>query len=209
MALGRIFLYAHSVNIHGLSMTEAQRSDSDHVSSIEYSLLGFLKDRPMHGYELYQELCRKSGLGLIWTVRQSQLYAILARLEARSLVASQIVDSGPRPARKVFHLTEEGTETFESWLLRPAGRKDFRLDFCAKLLFARAAGCASALVAAQKGECAHWLAEMRSRGEACPELSMDRLVYRYRVSQLESMAAWLDECASFVEAEESTKRDME
>jgi DNA-binding PadR family transcriptional regulator len=209
MAVGHNFIYTHPVNIHALSKDERQHSDSDRVSTIEYSLLGLLKDRPMHGYELYQELCRKSGLGLIWTVRQSQLYAILARLESRSLVASQIVDSGPRPARKVFHLTEEGTETLESWLPQPAGRKDFRLDFCAKLLFARAAGCASALVAAQKGECALWLAEMRSRGAACPELSMDRLVYRYRVSQLESTAAWLDECASFVEAEKSTERGME
>jgi PadR family transcriptional regulator, regulatory protein AphA len=168
--------------------------------SIEYSLLGLLGERPMHGYELYRELCRKSGLGLVWTVKQAQLYGILARLESAALVASELVVSGQRPARKVFHLTEEGRAAFDGWVSAPAGRRDFRLDFPAKLLFARKAGAraAAALVSAQRRSCASWLDDMRSRGAACEAGSLDELFYRYRIGQLEAAASWLELCASYV-----------
>lgn len=167
--------------------------------SIEYSLLGLLGEKPMHGYELYQELSQKSGLGLIWTVKQAQLYAILARLETKGLIAAELIVSGPRPARKVFHLTEEGEVAFAAWLREPANRRDFRLDFLAKLLSARGKGpdVAAALVVEQRRLCGQWLDDMRSRGAGCAPGSLDSLVYRYRIGQLEAMASWLGECAAY------------
>lgn len=168
-------------------------------ASIEYSLLGLLDERAMHGYELSRELRRKSGLGLVWTVKQSQLYAILSKLEARGLIVAALVTDGPRPAKKVYSLTEAGAAEFARWLSVPAGRKNFRLDFLAKLIAAekRDAEAASVLVAAQAALCSAWLAEARSRESACPPESLDRLVYRYRIGQLEAMACWLAECAGF------------
>jgi len=156
----------------------------------------------MHGYELFRELSRKTGLGLIWTVKQAQLYAVLAKLETEGLISAEVVVQGSRPARRVFHLTEAGRSAFSGWLREPASRKEFRLDFLAKLCFALRAGpsAAESLVAEQRRLCALWLEEMRSRGEASEARSLDSLVYRYRVGQLEAMSAWLEECADYVGA---------
>ena len=172
--------------------------EEERPAPIERSLLGLLGEKPMHGYELYRELCRKSGLGLVWTVKQAQLYAILSRLEAAGLVASSLVASGRGPARRVFRVTAEGRAAFDAWLRAPASRKDFRLDFLAKLVLARRLGgrAAASLVAAQRRACAAWLDDMRGRGAACEAGSLDELVYRYRIGQLEATAAWLEECAA-------------
>lgn len=171
----------------------------DRSPSIEFSLLGLLAERPMHGYMLYRELCRKSGLGLVWTVKQAQLYGILSRLEAAGLVASDVVASGQGPVRKVFRTTAAGRAAFAKWARSPASRRDFRLDFLAKLFFARKAGgrAAFALVSAQRRECEFWLSDMRSRISSCEPSGLDALVYRYRIGQLEATASWLDECEAY------------
>jgi PadR family transcriptional regulator, regulatory protein AphA len=152
----------------------------------------------MHGYELHRELRKKTGLGLVWTVKQAQLYAILAKLEARGLIEAELVDAGARPARKVFHLTEAGSAAYEEWVRTPASRRDFRLDFLAKLLAARKSGleAAASLVGEQRRLCGLWLEEARARRAAVAEDSLDGLVHSYRIGQLEATAAWLDGCAA-------------
>jgi PadR family transcriptional regulator, regulatory protein AphA len=169
----------------------------DPSPSVEYCLLGLLGERPMHGYELHRELSLKTGLGLVWTVKQAQLYAILAKLEGEGLIAAEIVAQEGRPARKVFHLTAGGRDAYAGWLGSPTPRKDFKLDFLAKLYFARRGGGAAAasLLGAQRKLCRAWIEEMRSRFEACEESSLDALVYRYRIGQLEATLSWLDECS--------------
>jgi PadR family transcriptional regulator, regulatory protein AphA len=165
--------------------------------SVEYCLLGLLLERPMHGYELHRELSRKTGLGLVWTVKQAQLYAILAKLESEGLVAAELVAQEGRPPRKVLHLTAVGRGAFAEWARSPSPRKDFKLDFLAKLHFARRAGGseAEALVAAQRRLCEAWADEMRAKSEACEAGNLDELVYLYRIGQLEATLAWLDECS--------------
>lgn len=167
--------------------------------SVEYSLLGLLSERPMHGYELHQELSRKTGLGLIWTVKQAQLYAILTKLEAQGLVAAETFVQGNRPARRVFHLTEEGRAAYRGWVSTPAQRRDFRLDFLAKLYFARKEGpeTADSLLSKQRSCCVQWLKDMTERAGASEDKGLDLLVYRYRVGQLKAMLAWLDECGQY------------
>jgi PadR family transcriptional regulator, regulatory protein AphA len=164
--------------------------------SVEYCLLGLLGERPLHGYELYRELSRKTGLGLVWTVKQAQLYAILSKLEGEGLISAELVAQEGRPPRRVFHLTTRGRKAYSEWSASPASRKDFKLDFFAKLYFARRAGwsAAEALVVAQRGACSAWIDEMRARSDSCEAGSLDDLVYRYRIGQLEATLSWLDEC---------------
>jgi DNA-binding PadR family transcriptional regulator len=172
------------------------------ASSVEYGLLGLLGERPMHGYELHRELSRKTGLGLVWTVKQAQLYAILARLESEGLIVAELVAQEGRPSRKVHHLTDEGRLAYADWLRSPTPRKDFKLDFLAKLYFARrdCASSAETLLDAQRKLCAAWIDEMRGRSGACEAGSLDALVYRYRIGQLEATLAWLDECSGCLDA---------
>ena len=54
--------------------------------TMEYALLGFLRQRPMHAYEMHQTLMQAEALGLVWHVKQSQLYALITRLEDEAFV---------------------------------------------------------------------------------------------------------------------------
>ena len=57
----------------------------DFSPSCSLALLGFLRREPSYGYEIYQRLNR-SDLRDIWRLKQSRLYAMLARLEAAGLL---------------------------------------------------------------------------------------------------------------------------
>ncbi len=54
--------------------------------SMEYILLGLVFKQPMYGYEIHQLLSQPEGLGLIWHLKQSQLYALLEKLEKDGLL---------------------------------------------------------------------------------------------------------------------------
>ena len=160
----------------------------------------------MHGYDLHRRLRGRTGLGLIWTVKQAQLYGILARFQSRGLIRATVVAQEVRPARRVFRLTKEGRRVYRAWVTEPAERKDFRLVFLAKLYLARQEGSASGLISAQRQRCEAWVRDMTEREKATASNSLDRFVYRYRVGQLEAMLAWLDECAALAEGDASVAR---
>ena len=48
---------------------------------IELVLLGFLREGPMHGYQIFQMFSEPNSLKLVWELKQSQLYALLTKLE--------------------------------------------------------------------------------------------------------------------------------
>jgi len=166
--------------------------------STEFALLGFLRRRPMHGYEIYQELSDPTGLGLVWRLKQSQLYALLARLEREGYVTTTIEYQDVRPPRKVFELNEAGRQAFLEWVRRPVphGRK-LRLDFLAKLYFARLEGpeVASQLIERQGAACRDWLQQQEAEAESLRQKHpYDWLVHKFRIGQIEAMLAWLDTC---------------
>jgi hypothetical protein len=74
--------------------------------AMEHALLGFLARRPMHAYEMHQTLMESRELGLIWHLKQSQLYALLTRLEDAGYVTTVTEPQGTRPPRKISRLTD-------------------------------------------------------------------------------------------------------
>lgn len=175
------------------------RDDSgDQVSTIEHSLLGLLLERPMHGYELYQGLIEHTGIGLIWSVKQSHLYQLLGKLETRGFVAVELILQESRPARKVFHLTEEGERAFRAWIASPAPRQGFKIEFLAKLYFAQRENPKEALrlLEEEKKLCLSWLDDMVERSRKAD--GFDGLVYGYRIGQLKAMLAWLERCEPYL-----------
>ena len=166
--------------------------------STEYALLGFLRQQPRHGYEIYQQLSDPTGLGRVWRLKQSRLYALLGKLERRGYVTTTLEPQSNRPARKVFELTEAGREAFLTWVQRPVqhGRR-FRLDFLAKLYFSQQEGPAMTqkLIEQQKATCQTWLAEQQAEAAALRETQpYDWLVQEFRISQIKAMLDWLDTC---------------
>jgi PadR family transcriptional regulator AphA len=176
-------------------------SSTAHVSSlaIEHALLGFLCQHPMHGYEIYQRLRASTGLGLVWHIKRSQLYALLTDIERQGYVAAATELQDGRPPRRVFHLTEAGRAAFLAWLNTPVSRpREMRLDFLAKLFFARRnhPDLMGPLLEAQRAKCLGWLADLSARAEACDrEHAYERLVWQFRARQVEAMLSWLTTCS--------------
>ncbi len=166
--------------------------------STEFALLGFLRRQPMHGYEIHQQLSAGTGLGLVWRLKQSQLYALLTKLEREGVVATSIEYQEARPPRKMFELTEAGHRAFLAWVQQPViqGRK-LRLDFLAKLYFAQIEGAevATRLIEQQRIACRDWLRQQEAETEPLRRSQpYDWLVHRFRLGQIEAMLNWLDTC---------------
>jgi len=167
--------------------------------TMEHALLGLVRQRPMYAYEIHQTLAQAEALGLVWRLKQSQTYALLARLEEAGYLASTLAMQDSRPPRKVLQLTESGEAAFARWLVAPTRHgRDFRLEFLAKLFFAAQEPTATlaALLAAQRDACDGLIAQLHARiAAAPPERPYDRLVLQFRLGQLAATLAWLDTCA--------------
>ncbi len=166
--------------------------------ALEHALLGFLRQRPMHAYEMYQVLTQARTLGRVWHLKQSHLYALLARLENVGYVATTTEPQGIRPPRKVMSLTPSGRAAFERWLGQPVAHgRDFRIEFLAKLYFASQSGPATvaSLIDAQRQACLTWLDGLRAQVAALDsERSYDQLVLLFRISQITAILSWLETC---------------
>jgi PadR family transcriptional regulator, regulatory protein AphA len=100
----------------------------------EYALLGTLLSGPMHGYEILQFL--NNAFDITWYVSISQLYVLLKKLERDGLVTSTMQAQDTRPSKRVFSLTQAGSNAFLSWLHTPSQHvRDLRIEFLAKLFF--------------------------------------------------------------------------
>jgi DNA-binding PadR family transcriptional regulator len=82
---------------------------------IELAILGLLKERPMHGYQLNRELSEQ--LGGLSRVSYGSLYPSLRRLERQGAIVSQ---AGTGARRKtVYAITDEGERLFLELLQEP------------------------------------------------------------------------------------------
>ncbi|MFF9200118.1 PadR family transcriptional regulator [Streptomyces sp. NPDC014779] len=74
---------------------------------VRASILALLKDRPMHGYEMIQEIGERSGGA--WKPSPGSVYPTLQMLEDEGLIAS-----ASEGGKKLFTLTDAGREEAES-----------------------------------------------------------------------------------------------
>ncbi|WP_134654184.1 PadR family transcriptional regulator [Streptomyces sp. H23] len=73
---------------------------------VRASILALLKDRPMHGYEMIQEIVERSGGA--WKPSPGSVYPTLQLLEDEGLIASE-----SEGGKKLFALTEAGRTAAE------------------------------------------------------------------------------------------------
>lgn len=85
------------------------------------SLLGFLHERPMSGWDLLETA--RARIGGFWTITRSQVYRELTRLAADGLV--EVSEPGPRDRRE-HTLTDAGRTAFRDWLGRRPGPEQIR-----------------------------------------------------------------------------------
>ncbi len=168
--------------------------------ALEHALLGLLRQQPMHAYEMYQRLVQTEALGLVWHLKQSHLYALLARLEEDGYIEGTTEPQGTRPPKRVLRLTPRGRAAFEAWVVAPVAHgRDFRLEFLAKLFFAAETSpeAIALLIDGQRNVCREWLDGLRTQEQAQGgERPYEWLVVQFRRGQIEAILGWLDTCAT-------------
>ena len=176
-----------------------------HASTItlEHVLLALLDQRPMHGYELYQELCGLKGISQVWNIKQGLLYAILDKLEDRGLLSSHLVQGETYPPRKDFQLTEAGKASLQTWLKTPVRRaRDVRQEFLAKLIVAHRYGISQVLelIHVQEQACQTWIDELQMNAPLLNKENMDEwFVYSFRLNREQGALQWLKMCELEIE----------
>lgn len=159
--------------------------------TIEYALLGFMREEPLHGYEINRRLSETPELRLVWRVKQSRLYALLSRLEEEGLLDATLEPQDGRPPRKVYHLTLAGAGAFDRWLIQPVQLpREMRLEFMLKLYFAQQEGGerTTQLIDRQLAVCDRWLA---TQTDSESPSAYARAVRRYRRGHIEAIRDWL------------------
>jgi DNA-binding PadR family transcriptional regulator len=87
------------------------------VNATAGTILGFLLQKPMSGYELTGEITK--AVGNFWNVTQSQIYREIQTLAAAGMIKPG--ETGAR-ARRRYRLTTAGKDAFEAWIKRdPSG----------------------------------------------------------------------------------------
>ena len=73
----------------------------------ELVVLGLLSEKPMYGYQLYQEI-EKREMEHWAQVNLASMYNTLHRLQKEKLIEGKGEKPGKMPERKVFHITPKG-----------------------------------------------------------------------------------------------------
>ena len=94
------------------------------------SLLGFLHDGPMTGYDLVA--VARQRIGDFWSLTQSQVYRELASMADGGLVVAG--ERGPRD-RRPYALTDAGREAFQEWVNREPGEETVRFPLLVTMVF--------------------------------------------------------------------------
>jgi DNA-binding PadR family transcriptional regulator len=87
---------------------------------LELAILGLLKERPMHGYQLKKRLA--DTLGSFWQVSYGSLYPALKRLQREGAVEMTFPREQVGRRKNVYRITKDG-ETLFADLLERAGHE--------------------------------------------------------------------------------------
>jgi len=165
------------------------------LKDIELVVIAAVKDQPRHGYDLHKSISDPEGIGGIWRIKMSRLYAILNGLEQKGFIKSREEQSENRPPKKIFSMTPAAEKLLHAWLLEPVAHgREFRQIFLAKLFYVLKEGKkkANVLINCQISECKKWLV---SSDQSQPDMDQDFFivaVHQFRKMQIMSYIEWLD-----------------
>ena len=105
------------------------------LNATQGSLLGFLHDGPLTGWDLLQRV--EQGLSRFWNITPSHVYRELRTLESRRLIRAG--KTGARD-RRPFTITASGRRAFAEWIAQPPGPEQMRFPLIVTLWFGRHLG---------------------------------------------------------------------
>ncbi|WP_330230032.1 PadR family transcriptional regulator [Nocardia sp. NBC_00508] len=165
------------------------------LNSTAASLLGFLHEGPMSGWDLVAKA--QDRIGDFWTITQSQVYRELAAMDAAGLVEKG--ETGARE-RTPYHITDAGREAFLEWVGRDPGGETIRVPLLLTLSFGahldrdRLDGIVAANREIHQARLARYLAEDPETMPAFARATLDFGI-RYERAVLE----WFDHLPEFLD----------
>lgn len=171
---------------------------------IEMAVLGLLKERSMHGYELKKELTNQ--LGQFWQVSYGSLYPAIRRLEKESAVERIFPKEDVTRRRNIYRITPQGEGVFDRMLSENTAISD-DARFGMKLAFARYLKPKERveLLERRRAYLTEWLMEARTKLRSYKE-KIDAYTYRlmeHRVDTKTREVEWID---SLIAEEKSLAR---
>jgi len=179
------------------------------LTPAEYAILGLVHQRPVHGYQIAQEMAPDSGLGLICPLRRSNVYFLLGNLERRGLIEVEQRRDDAYPPKTVLKATAAGRRAFKSWIWQPVARlREVRLDFLLKTYFLRATEPDSILrlLEGQVEFCRRYLDEWQILAEGAAPRSFDRLVIEAKLAAAQGTLDWLLDYRRHLEEQATASR---
>ena len=166
--------------------------------TLEYILLGLIREEPAHGYALFEKIKTNTELSLIWQVKRSKLYYLLDKLENEGYLRSSTAKDGPYPERKVYQITNQGSQALLEWLHTPVKSSRYvRLAFLSKLYFLirENRNDAEEIIHAQISLCWQWLKNLEQEADQLSEIEfLNRQIYQFRIGQIKALITWLENC---------------
>ena len=169
------------------------------LTSTAYAILGLLRERSMHGYEIAQHFLPDADLGQVTPADMSTIYTSLKDLQEHGLIRGKRETVGARPPRTVFSPTEEAGPLFLDWVHRPVARiREVRSDFLLKLYFAQRLGptAVKTLVTDQIATCQNYLERQHASVRSLEPTSFETIVSESKLTAAESVLAWLNRVAA-------------
>jgi DNA-binding PadR family transcriptional regulator len=102
---------------------------------LELAILGLLKERAMHGYQLKKRL--SETLGSLWVVSYGSLYPALRRLQADAAVEMIFPKDQIGRRKNVYRITEKGEALFNELVERAGHEASEDNGFSVRLAFFR------------------------------------------------------------------------
>ena len=164
--------------------------------SIRHALLGFLAQKPRHGYDLRVTFEALVG-GEIWEVKPAQIYTTLERLEEAGLVARKSdLGEGDEPSRRIYDITATGREALREWFSAGVSIEHQRDEFFIKLMVGLTSGQAepARLIQTQRAHIyrdLHDATTLRDSYNPRAEMAQILLVDK-AIMHLEADLRWLD-----------------
>jgi DNA-binding PadR family transcriptional regulator len=170
------------------------------------SLLGFLHDGPMSGWDLVATA--QSRIGDFWSLTQSQVYRELAAMAANGLVEAQ--ERGRRD-RRPYAITDAGRAAFAAWVSREPDPETIRFPLLLTVMFGRhvPAERMAAIVAKHRQVHADRLASYEQIDAALPPEATEAEPYaiatlRFGIAYERAMLDWFDNLPPAIAEGQST-----
>ena len=164
--------------------------------SVRHAVLGFLVQRPRHGYELRAAFEALVGGKENWDVKPAQIYSTLTRLEKSGLVAEESVEQDAGPERRTYAITHDGLKTLQEWFAEVISPEHQHDEFFIKLMVGLVSGVADPyqLIQVQRTYLyreLHSILTQRNRADPRRELARILLIDKAAM-YLEADLRWLD-----------------